>query len=90
MRAPPENRNARLAPGVGRELAIESWKLLDSPFPAANQVLITAVPVGMRWRLKALDHVGGVDMLPAVFHNRLEALGAGVLLARQCRGTLLP
>ena len=89
MRWPPENQNAGLAPRVGRELAIESWKPLDNPFLAVDQVLITAVPVGVWWRLKALSPVGTVEM-PSIFSNRLETLGAGVLLARQCRGAVLP
>jgi hypothetical protein len=37
MRAPPDNRNARGEPGVGKETAIESRKPSDSELPAAAQ-----------------------------------------------------
>ncbi len=54
-----------------------------------SQAILTPVPAGQRWRLKSL-HGEAVELLPAVFASRLEALGAGVLLARQCDAELVP
>ena len=54
-----------------------------------NGALLTAIPCGRRWRLKALSPRGSVE-LPSIFSNRLEALGACVLLAEQCRGRVIP
>ena len=51
--------------------------------------LITAVPAGTEWRLKAIGPDGTVA-LGTIFSNRLEALGAGVLLAKRCGGRVLP
>ena len=51
--------------------------------------LITAVPAGTEWRLKAIGPDGTVA-LGTIFSNRLEALGAGVLLAERCGGRVLP
>jgi hypothetical protein len=54
-----------------------------------NGPLLTAIPCGKRWRLKTLGSRATVE-LPAIFHNRLEALGACVLLAKQCGGRVIP
>ena len=51
--------------------------------------LITAVPAGTEWRLKAIGPDGTVA-LGTIFSNRLEALGAGVLVAERCGGKVLP
>ena len=51
--------------------------------------ILTPVPAGQRWRLKSLNGEA-VELLPAIFASRLEALGAGVLLARQCDAELVP
>ena len=51
--------------------------------------LITAVPAGTEWRLKAIGPDGTVA-LGTIFSNRLEALGAGVLVAERCGGRVLP
>ena len=51
--------------------------------------LITAVPAGTEWRLKAIGPDGTVA-LGTIFSNRLEALGAGVLLAERWGGRVLP
>lgn len=51
--------------------------------------IVTAIPAGLKWRLKALGPDGTVE-LPDVFHNRLEALGACVLLSEQCGGRVIP
>ena len=50
--------------------------------------LITAVPAGAEWRLKAIEPDGTVA-LGTIFSNRLEALGAGVLVAERCGGRVL-
>ena len=52
--------------------------------------ILTAIPAGPRWRMKALASNGDVELLPAVFSNRLEALGACILLAGQCGGEVRP
>ena len=51
--------------------------------------LITAIPAGTEWRLKAIGPDGTIA-LGTIFSNRLEALGAGVLLAKRCGGRVLP
>lgn len=52
--------------------------------------VLTAIPAGQRWRMKALASNGNVELLPAVFNNRLEALGACVLLANRCGAEVRP
>jgi len=50
---------------------------------------VTAIPSGRNWQLKAFGPSGSVR-LPDIFTSRLEALGAGVLLAGQCGGRVIP
>jgi hypothetical protein len=84
-------RNPKLAtPGFGKtDLAAGS---IYSPFKQIadrKQVLLTAIPVSKQWRMKAVSGDESI-YLPGIFRNRLEALGACVLLARQCGGEVVP
>jgi hypothetical protein len=92
-RAPPdaENRNAAGASrGVGKNgLAGRSDSQLLKPNSDADQVVFTAVPRGLAWQVKALSPNGDVSR-HGRFNGRLEALGACVLLARQCGGEVRP
>ena len=51
--------------------------------------VLTAVPVGRAWRIKAIAQSGEITLLGR-FDGRLAALGAGVLLAERCGGRVLP
>jgi hypothetical protein len=51
--------------------------------------ILTAIPVGRTWRVKAIAQSGEATLLGS-FDSRLAALGAGVLLAHRCGGTVLP
>lgn len=53
------------------------------------QVTLTVVPVGERWAMRATS-AGDAIRLPGIFCSRLEALGAAVLLAERCGGTVCP
>lgn len=67
MRALPENRNAGLAPGVGRELVIESWKPIDSKRSARRQRQTAHLHrCGERCLLEALIAVEGGEPLDSV------------------------
>ena len=61
----------------------------DSLPTATHLVLLTAIPEGMFWRCKAVGCRGSVALAP-IFNNRLEALGACVLLAREHGGRVIP
>ena len=53
-------------------------------------ITLTAIPWDdARWAMKAVSPEGTVR-LPGIFHTRLEALGACVLLAAQCGGDVQP
>lgn len=52
-------------------------------------LIVTAIPAGRKWRLKALSPSGSVK-LPDIFASRLEALGGAVMLASQCGGRVIP
>lgn len=85
----PKRQNARREPGAGNEVAVEIGPSKDTQQLRLDQVLVTAIPAGERWRLKAVSSCGSVN-LPPIFGNRLEALGAGVLIANQCGGRVVP
>jgi hypothetical protein len=51
--------------------------------------ILTAVPAGEQWRVKAIDSHGGVALL-GIFPGRLEALGAAVLVAHNCGARVVP
>jgi hypothetical protein len=90
MNAPPEKPNARRAPGAGRELAIKSWKPLDSQsLPTSQEPIFTAIPFGTSWQVKCLAPSGDVALF-GKFDGRLPALGAAVLIAAQAEGRVLP
>ena len=61
----------------------------DSLPIATLQILLTAIPEGTFWRCKAVGCGGSVALAP-IFANRLEALGACVLLAREHGGRVVP
>ena len=70
--------------GLGGAISV-----LDTRFGVAEQgVVLTAVPAAEKWRMKAVSE-GGAIHLPGIFRNRLEALGACVLLAQQCGGKVV-
>ena len=88
---------ARAAPALAQGSSCKTGRLggateqLNNRFPATNQVLLTAIPANHRWwRLKAVNYDGDTVILPGVFPGRLQALGAAVLLAEQCGGTVRP
>lgn len=54
----------------------------------ASTLILTAVPVGKLWRVKALD-ASRVDLF-GVFSSRLEALGAATLFAAHVGGRVVP
>jgi hypothetical protein len=51
--------------------------------------VLTAVPIGTRWRVKAINQSGDVALVGA-FEGRLSALGAAVLLAEQLGAQVVP
>jgi len=91
MRAPRKNRNAGLAPRVGKELALDSWKPLDSrSCPDIQAALFTAIPIGVHaWTVKAVSPDGNETRL-GKFDGRLPALGAAVLMAAHAEGRVCP
>jgi hypothetical protein len=98
MNAPPK----RTAPGASRRggnvVALDVWKRpLDKPTHRHNQLLpkdvivLTAIPRGAAtWSVKAISPDGNCAVLPGVHPNRLQALGAALLLAQQVRGEVVP
>jgi hypothetical protein len=58
--------------------------------PQQSRVIITAIPAGQDWRLKAIGPDGAIKLSADLFRNRLEALGACVLVAQRCGARLLP
>jgi hypothetical protein len=62
----------------------------DCKAPELTGIIITAIPAGRKWRLKTLNLSGDSAKLPDIFTSRLEALGAGVLLAGKCGGWVIP
>ena len=90
----PKNRNAPgMSRGVGKDdLAGRSRNYLHRPDPDADQVpLFTAVPANQRWwRVKAVSCNGDVALFPHLFANRLEALGAAVMVAHRRGARVLP
>lgn len=87
--SPRDNRNARLAPGVGRELTIENWKPLDSQSHRRIQPLFTARPRGTRWAVAAIS-IAGETVKLGDFPRRAAALSAAGLMARARGGVWLP
>ena len=83
----PERQNARREPGAGNK-AIEMGPSVNTQLLQLHQVLVTAIPEGVRWRLK-LSSCGSLNP-PPISGNRLEAPGAGVLVANQCGGRVVP
>ena len=51
--------------------------------------IVTAIPAGRNWRIKAIGRDGETVLLGR-FDGRLAALGACVLLAKQCSGVAVP
>ncbi len=51
--------------------------------------ILTPIPAGQRWRLKAV-HGEAVELLPPIFVNRLEALIAAARLAEHCGARVVP
>ena len=51
--------------------------------------VLTAVPVGPSWRVKAIAQGGEITLLGR-FDGRLAALGAALLLSAQCGGRAVP
>jgi hypothetical protein len=66
-----------------RSLAAETTGANDTPS------ILTAIPSGRFWRVKAV-HGKTVELLPAVFSNRLTALIAAARLAEHCGARVLP
>ena len=92
MQRPPKQKSARGGgPGtlLENKTAVKITHQKDNPSTATHQVLVTAIPAGEYWRLKAVSSCGSIR-LPAIFGNRLEALGAGVLVANHCGGRVVP
>ena len=92
---PPSNA-VRAAPALAESDPLKCDRLagaisdLDTKFGVAKKgVTLTAVPAAAKWRMKAVSE-GEAVHLPGIFHNRLEALGACVILAQQCRGRVVP
>ena len=85
----PERQNAQRQPGAGNKVTIEIGPSDNTQLLRLDQVLVTAIPAGVRWRLKTVSSYGSIS-LPPIFSNRLEALGAGVLVANQCGGRVVP
>ena len=73
--------------GGSRRNTSKDFSSDDAAMPSG--LIVTAIPTGRRWRLKALGPDGAVA-LPDIFRNRLEALGAGVLLAEHCGARVVP
>src|SRR5688500_3501623 len=56
-----------------------------------GRVLLTAIQRGVAtWLVKTISPDGDVAVLPGVHPNRLQALGAAVLVARRCQGEVVP
>ncbi len=94
MQAPPENENP--APLGGGNGALRTDDRLvgtivreDIPTTRPGQGVLTPVPAGPQWRLKSL-HGEVVELLPAIFASRLEALIAAVRLAKNSGARVLP
>lgn len=79
--------------GAKRKLTMNLFNKIQIDFQLlpSSGLLLTAVPAGSRWCLKAVDTgAGSTVRLPDCFGSRLEALGAGVLLAQHCNGRVIP
>jgi hypothetical protein len=89
MHAPPENRNARLAPGVGRHSAGLKEQSSDKRTAPCWQAIFTARPRGTRWAVAAISPAGEAIKL-GVFAHRGLALDAAAIMAGACGGRWLP
>lgn len=94
MRVTTENENpAPRGGGNGALVEIDQagnqTRHINTQSAPPGQAILTAILAGTLWRLKSL-HGEAVELLPAVFGGRLEALGAGVLLAERCGARLMP
>jgi hypothetical protein len=94
-RVPPENRNARLAPGVGKTISNQiGWKRRDSlTLRAVQAPVFTARPRGTRWAVAAIHwrpDLGAAETVKlGVFEHRREALCAALVMAEACGGRWL-
>jgi len=90
MRAPPDNRNAALARGVGSGLVICKKHLsLNRSRGEVQALLFTARPRGTRWSVAAISDAGDSIKL-GIFGHRDDALDAAAVMARACGGRWLP
>ena len=90
MRSPPDNRNAPLARGVGKETAIKNLTSVSSQSPADLQpALFTARPRGTRWAVAAIS-IAGETVKLGDFPRRSIALRAASIMAGACGGEWLP
>ena len=85
MQWPPDSRKARAGiPGLENASAFYKSQNLDS-----EQGILTVIPVGEGWCIKALYAKGEVIRFGS-FDSRLEALGAAVLLAEHLGARVVP
>lgn len=56
----------------------------------SDRPIITAIPRGKLWGLKAISPSGEMVILSGVYRNRMAALGKAVLFAEQCGGQVVP
>jgi len=92
MRRPPKNQTAPVAGrgGGDRHTGSSIRDLVHKPIlPASQEPTFTAVPLGTSWQVKCLSPNGDIAYR-GCFDDRLRSLGAGVLLAKQCGGKVLP
>jgi hypothetical protein len=84
---PPEARAG--VPGLKINPAFNKSQSLDSQSAESLQDILTAIPVGERWCIKALLASGEVVRVGS-FDSRLAALGSAVLLAEHVGATVVP
>jgi hypothetical protein len=99
-RAPPENQTAPRMSRGGDMGLMQDDRVMSikrenkrslSLYPDDRSIIFTTIPANDRWwKLKAVSSDGEVAYLPACFPSRLAALGAAVLLAKQCNGRVRP
>ena len=94
MRTPPNKSDAGRQPGVGSGSAQTTSfgrVLNNKDLTTVQASVLTAIPANHKaWRLKAISPAGETAVLPHLFANRWEALGAGVMLARAIGAEVLP
>jgi hypothetical protein len=88
---PPISRNAAWARGGASGKTFDAGIRLHLTNRSAPKLqgVITAIPAGRHWRIKAQSDNGDVAVL-GLFSGRLEALGAAVLLARNTGAEVVP